>query len=144
MVSQMSGFVENFNIRIFSDTINVIKVKLCMLVLHIEFYLFSTLSVTLTFKVTAVLNCYVLIQFIGNFVGLLNIKQFIYTTIFNFGTYPREIIDMFLIWWKPYRWLFHRHCLREVFQTLHHYKLAWCQLINTRFGDLDLVSKSES
>ena len=33
---------------IFSDTINIMNVKLCMLVLHAEFYLFITLSVTLT------------------------------------------------------------------------------------------------
>ena len=40
----------DFNTEIFSDTINVmnaIKVKLCTLVLHIELYLFITLSVTL-------------------------------------------------------------------------------------------------
>ena len=44
LVSQVSGLVEKFNIGIFSDTINVINVKLCMMVLHIELYLFSTLS----------------------------------------------------------------------------------------------------
>ena len=48
LVSQVSGFVENFNIEIFSDTINVINVKLCMMVLHVELYLLITLSVTLT------------------------------------------------------------------------------------------------
>ena len=40
-----------FNIRVFSDTINVINVKLDVMVLHIELYLlalFFTLSVTLT------------------------------------------------------------------------------------------------
>ena len=37
-VCQMSGFVENFNMGIFSDTVNVINVKLCMMVLHIELY----------------------------------------------------------------------------------------------------------
>ena len=40
--------VENWNIGIFPDTINVIKVKLCMMVPHIDLYLFITLSVTLT------------------------------------------------------------------------------------------------
>ena len=34
-VGQVSGLVENFNIGINSDTINVIKVKLCMIVLLI-------------------------------------------------------------------------------------------------------------
>ena len=40
--------VENFNIGIYSDTINVINVKLCMMVLLIEFYLFISLSMTMT------------------------------------------------------------------------------------------------
>ena len=44
----MSGLVENLNIGIYSDTINVTKVKLCMTVLLIELYLFIPLSVTLT------------------------------------------------------------------------------------------------
>ena len=33
--SQVSGLVENFNIGIFSDTINAINVKLCTIVLLI-------------------------------------------------------------------------------------------------------------
>ena len=37
---------KNFNIAIFSDTINVINVKLCMMVLLIVPYLFIPLSVT--------------------------------------------------------------------------------------------------
>ena len=48
LVGQVSGLVKNFNIEIFSDTRNVINVKLCLLILHIELYLFITLSVTLT------------------------------------------------------------------------------------------------
>ena len=48
MVSQVSGLVENFNIGIYSDTINVINVKLCMMILLTELYLFIPLSVTLT------------------------------------------------------------------------------------------------
>ena len=47
LVSQVSRFVKNFNIGIFSDTVNVMNVKLYMMVLHIELYLFITLSVTL-------------------------------------------------------------------------------------------------
>ena len=47
LIGQMSGLVENFNIGIFSDTINVIYVKFLHEVLHIELYLFITLSVTL-------------------------------------------------------------------------------------------------
>ena len=44
----MSGFVENFNIGIYPDTAIEINVKLCMMVLIIELYLFIPLSVTLT------------------------------------------------------------------------------------------------
>ena len=36
------------NIRIYSDTINVINIKLCKMVLLIELYLFIPISVTLT------------------------------------------------------------------------------------------------
>ena len=39
MVGQVSGLAKNFNIWIFSDTINVIIVKLCMMLLCIEVYL---------------------------------------------------------------------------------------------------------
>ena len=48
LVSQMSGLVKNFKIWIFSDTINVINVKLCTMILLIELQLFIALSVTLT------------------------------------------------------------------------------------------------
>ena len=47
-VCQVSGLVENFNIGVFSDNINVVNVKLCMMILHTELYLLITLSVTLT------------------------------------------------------------------------------------------------
>ena len=47
LVGQVSGLVEKFNTGIFSGTINVINVKLCMTVLHIQLYLVITLSVTL-------------------------------------------------------------------------------------------------
>ena len=46
LIGQVPGLVKNFNIGIFSNTINVINVKL--MVLRIELYLFSTLSVTMT------------------------------------------------------------------------------------------------
>ena len=42
LIGQVSG------LGIFLDTINEINVKLCMVVLHIELYLFITLSVNLT------------------------------------------------------------------------------------------------
>ena len=46
-VDQVSVLVKNFNIGIFSDTINAINVKLCMMVLP-ELYLIVILSVTFT------------------------------------------------------------------------------------------------
>ena len=48
LVSEVSGLVKYFNTGIFSDTVNVIDIKLCMMVLLIELYLFVLLSVTLT------------------------------------------------------------------------------------------------
>ena len=47
VVGQVSGRVENFNTAIFSDTIYATNVKLCMMVVLNEFYLFVPLSVTL-------------------------------------------------------------------------------------------------
>ena len=40
LIGEVSGLVENFNIGIFSGTINVISVKLCVMVLLIDLYLF--------------------------------------------------------------------------------------------------------
>ena len=48
LVGQVSELAENFNIGIYSDTINVINVKLSMMVLLIELYLIIPLSVTLS------------------------------------------------------------------------------------------------
>ena len=48
LVGQVSGLFENFNIGIFSDIINVINVKLYIMVLFTELYLFMPPSVTLT------------------------------------------------------------------------------------------------
>ena len=48
LVGQVSGLVENFNIGIYSDTILVVYVKLCVMVLLVELYLFMTLSAVLT------------------------------------------------------------------------------------------------
>ena len=42
----LSGVAKKINIVIFSDTINVINVKLCMMLLLIDLYLFIPLSVT--------------------------------------------------------------------------------------------------
>ena len=43
LVGQVSWLVENINIGIFSDTINIVNVKLFIMVLHIELYLFITI-----------------------------------------------------------------------------------------------------
>ena len=48
LVGLLSGLVKNFNIGIFSDTINVININLFIMVLYIELYLFILLSLTLT------------------------------------------------------------------------------------------------
>ena len=48
LIGQVSGLVEDFYMGIFSDAIDVVNVKLRMMVLHIELYLFILLSVTLT------------------------------------------------------------------------------------------------
>ena len=47
LVIQVSWLVENVNTGIYSDTINVINVKLCMVVVLTELYPFIPLSVTL-------------------------------------------------------------------------------------------------
>ena len=44
----MFGLVENFNIKIYSDTINVINVRVCIVNLVTELYLSTPLSVTFT------------------------------------------------------------------------------------------------
>ena len=48
LVGQVSGLVKNFNMGIYSDTINVIDIKLCMVVLLFKLYLFIPLSVIFT------------------------------------------------------------------------------------------------
>ena len=48
LVGQLSGLVKNFNLGIYSDIMNVITFRLCMVVLLIALYLFIPLSVTLT------------------------------------------------------------------------------------------------
>ena len=48
LVSQVSGLAENFNAEIYTDYINVIKLKLFMMVPLIELYLFTPLLLTLT------------------------------------------------------------------------------------------------
>ena len=55
----MFELCENFNIEIYSDAMNVINVRLCMMVLLIELYPDIPLSVTLiVFRVRAVSNSF--------------------------------------------------------------------------------------
>ena len=48
LAGQLSVYGKNFTIVIFSDTINMMNVKLCMMVVLVELYPFIPLSVTLT------------------------------------------------------------------------------------------------
>ena len=48
LVGQVSGLVESINIWIYTNITNVLNVKLCMMVLFIELYVFLLFSVTLT------------------------------------------------------------------------------------------------
>ena len=48
LVNQVSGLVENLNTGIFSDSMNVINLELCTMVLLIELHLFTPLSLTVT------------------------------------------------------------------------------------------------
>ena len=47
LVGQMSECVKNFD-SVFSNTINIINLRLCMMVLTVELYMFISLSVTMT------------------------------------------------------------------------------------------------
>ena len=49
-IGQVSGLVENFNTGIYSDSIVVMNVKLCTMVLLIELYLIIPLSETDNFS----------------------------------------------------------------------------------------------
>ena len=53
----MSVFGKNFNAAIFSDTINMIIVKLCMVVSLIERYPFIPLSVTFIIYISKSQQC---------------------------------------------------------------------------------------
>ena len=97
-----SGRVKNINAAIFSDTVNVINVKHCIMVLRIELYLFTPLSVPWSyFKVTAESNSFnrkfnILMRWCLNFVWLLTTSTRSWTYhYFYFRTYSRKTIDTF-------------------------------------------------
>ena len=66
-VDQVSRLLESFNIVLYSDTTKMINVKLCVVVLLIECYLFIPLSVTLII-----------------FQGHSDVEQFQLTTLFSY------------------------------------------------------------
>ena len=78
-VSQVSLHVKNFNIWVYLCTINVMNVKLCMMVLLIELYMFIVSHYSPPwpyFKVTAISNSFywefcIHILLSSNFVGLI-------------------------------------------------------------------------
>ena len=47
LIGEVSGLVKNFNIGIYSDTMNMINIKLCKMVVLTELYPLIPLSVTL-------------------------------------------------------------------------------------------------
>ena len=88
-------------------------------------------------KVTAVSNSFnwkfcALTWLSWNFVGLLSTsnRSWIYCIFWFSHTYSREINDVLPDLTKLKWCLFHWHCLREVFQTLHDYNIA-CRSTNS-------------
>ena len=77
----VSWFHRDFNVGIFSDTINVVNVKLCMMVVLIALYLFIPFSVTLTiFQGHSCVKQFWLkilyyIRLSWNFIGLLSMSS---------------------------------------------------------------------
>ena len=103
MVSHVSWLVKNFNTGIFSDAINVISVKVCMMALLIELCRPVPLSVTVTiFQGLSSVKHFQLqnVIFLSNKVETLwdcYVHQIDreYTNIFYIHTYSRGIIDTF-------------------------------------------------
>ena len=77
MAYRVSGRGKNLNVAIFSDTVNVKNVKLCIMVLLTELYPFIPLSVILIrFQGHSSVKqfnriCYVLIRLKSSFAGIL-------------------------------------------------------------------------
>ena len=68
LLSQVSGLVEIINTWIFSDTINVVNVKLCMMILLIELHLFIPPSMTLTiFQGHSTEQCWLLLDILCSY-----------------------------------------------------------------------------
>ena len=146
----MSGLIKNVNIGIYSDTINKIwSASNCARSWYVGLMglsLFLLLSVTLT-KVTAMLNsfnwkCCVFCQFSWNFIGLMSKSSREWLQHhFSLGYIFKG--DNRHVFWFDHNFLFGGHCLREVFQTLLEYKLAWGLADHARCDDLDRISRSQ-
>ena len=137
---------KNFHVAIFSDTITVINVKLCMMALHTELYLsYQFQSPWLCFKVTAVSNnfnwkFYDVTWVSWNFIGLLSgssiswmYRHFWGVNIFkednwHIPSFEENFVEFF----------FHTIKAKSV-TTLHDLNLAWGPNCPSRFDDLNLV-----
>ena len=128
---------KSFSVAMFSDMTNVINVKLGTMIL-ILFTCSYHLS-DLAFTVTAVSNnlnwkLNVLIWLSWKFLLLLimSTSLWIYHCFFyiyiKLLLFQGSLMTCFLIWQK----LFQGQWLSKVFQTLHHYKLAWDLPLHTR------------
>ena len=119
-VGQVSGLVKNLNGGIYSCTINVTNVKLCMMVLLIELNLIIPLPVALTifqchsnieqFSLVIVCSFPVQLKLCRN--DSVCQVDYKYTTIFHFCRYSREMIGMFsdlsktltfALWWTLFK-----------------------------------------
>ena len=144
LVGEVFWLVKNFHIRSFSETKNIMNVKLCMMVLHIELYLFIIFQRPWPyFKVTAVSHSfnwkfYVLIRSSRIFVELLSTLSgsWIFHYFWLAHMYSREIVVMFPDLTKKVIVGFFTDTVQAMFFKL-------CIPIHTRFDDIDIVSKSQ-
>ena len=112
-------------------------------------YLFITLSVTLTLlqdhsSVSFNWKLHSLIWLSWNFVELLSTssRSWIYYYFCLSHMFKRG--NWYVSWFdKNCHWLFHGHCSSEVFQTVHYYSIALGLPDDTRFDNLDLISRSQ-
>ena len=128
MVSQVSGLVEN---GVFTDTINAINVKLCMLVLLTELYLFIPLSVTLTIFQGQHCSYPVKLK-LCKIVKLVKVDNES-TTIFHFCTCWREI--------SSYKNLNIGFLVDTIWGRFSNF--VWGLAIHVRFDDFDPISRSQ-
>ena len=104
LVEQVSWLVKDCNIGIFSDTINVINVKVCMMILLTELFLLIPFLLTLALfqgkkkSNSCTWKSYLLIWSSWNFVGLFSKSSrwwICHYYCFHCCIYSGDIIDMF-------------------------------------------------